>query len=85
MGGDRIYRLVKESCAAAGLEPHRFAPHSFRSGVITQSATNGVAIQYLQQLARHSSIATTGHYVRQAEDPLGEGSAAFAVAKAMRS
>ena len=67
MGGDRIYRLVKETCAAAGLDPQRFAPHSFRSGLLTQSATNGVAIEKLKAHARHSHCNTTLKYVRASE------------------
>ena len=67
MGGDRIYRLVKETCAAAGLDPQRFAPHSFRSGLLTQSATNGVAIEKLKAHARHANCDTTLHYVRASE------------------
>ena len=67
MGGDRIYRLVKETCAAAGLDPQRFAPHSFCSGLLTQSATNGVAIEKLKAHARHSHCNTTLKYVRASE------------------
>ena len=68
MGHNRIYRVVKETCAAAGLDSEkRLAPHAFRAGFLTQGAVDGIEIERLQRHARHSNINTTARYIRQGE------------------
>jgi integrase len=65
MGDQRMYRLVKRLCDAAGMDKTKFGCHSFRSGFITQGAMQGVPITALQHQARHRSIESTALYTRQ--------------------
>ena len=67
IGGQRVLKLVKQLCTAAGLDSAKFGAHSFRSGFITAGAQAGIQQHQLQKHARHKSAQTTAGYCKRAE------------------
>lgn len=78
----RLYQLLKELGAAAGIPPERISPHVLRHAFATHLLEGGADLRALQLLLGHADIATTQIYTHvdsrrlidlvNAKHPLGE-------------
>jgi integrase/recombinase XerD len=58
----RLYQLIKEIGAAAGIPPDRISPHVLRHAFATHLLEGGADLRTLQMLLGHADIATTQIY-----------------------
>ena len=58
----RLYQLLKELAAEAGIPPDRVSPHVLRHAFATHLLSGGADLRVLQSLLGHADIATTQIY-----------------------
>jgi len=58
----RLYQLVKDLAARAGIDPARVSPHVLRHAFATHLLEGGADLRVLQTLLGHADIATTQIY-----------------------
>ena len=61
---DSVGLIVKRAAEAAGLDPARYAGHSLRAGLATQSYLNGAGELAIMRQTGHRSLAMLRRYIR---------------------
>src|SRR3546814_5616601 len=58
----RLYQMVKELAAAAGITPERVSPHVLRHAFATHLLEGGADLRALQVMLGHADLGTTQIY-----------------------
>jgi integrase len=67
LSGEGVSLVVKESAAAAGIDPTGFSGHSLRAGFATSAVQAGVSILKIRSQTGHASDTMLSRYVRDGE------------------
>jgi integrase len=62
-----VVNLIKETAAAAGLDPERFSGHSLRRGLLTAGGESEAQLADLMRQSRHRSAQTVLGYIEPAD------------------
>lgn len=65
LGAEDVARIVKKTCAAAGIDPKDFAGHSLRAGFVTTAAEAGEQERVIAEQTGHQSMAVLRTYIRK--------------------
>ena len=63
--GRQVARIYRHRAEAAGLDPSRVSGHSPRAGLVTEAGRQGIPLQEVMQVSRHSDPRTALRYHRQ--------------------
>ncbi|WP_198298247.1 site-specific integrase [Bordetella genomosp. 8] len=66
--GEAVRRIVKQRCAAAGLD-ERYAAHSLRAGFVTEAGRQGVPLAEVMAMTGHASVNSVIGYHRAGAAP----------------
>jgi integrase/recombinase XerD len=62
IGAGKVWDVVKEGAARAGIDPRQATPHGIRRSFVTIARARGVELADLQAALMHSQITTTERY-----------------------
>jgi site-specific recombinase XerD len=66
LSGRAVARLVKDTAAAAGLEPSKYSGHSLRAGLVTTAILAGKSDSTIMRQTGHKKVETLYRYRRDA-------------------